>query len=204
VESLFDAATRYNADICNAAETDWRKGSNTETAVLTVVTQMGFGLLSIGSTTTSKVEAREAADNVARLTLELLDLLSETETAIGRNWKDWFGAMMTAVALQYDREQTSTLAASIGSVLCGSAGNVKARQLLLDVRQADLTSQFRLRFAGMLIRYGIGSAVLVQSSDNMVHNTSVDGLELNVLPCITLYPGMANLMALPVSHPDAM
>jgi hypothetical protein len=198
LETLLNAAARSNQDICAAAETDWRKGANTETAVLTVLAQVGFGLLSIGSTTANKVEARGSADTVARLTLELIDMLAQTETAIRRHWKDWFAAMMVSVALECDREHTSTLAVDVGTSLCGAAGIIKARQLLLDVRETDESSRFRLRFAGILVRYGIGSAVLVQSSDNLVHNTSVDGLQLNVLPCITLYPGMADLTGLTV------
>ena len=91
------------------------------------------------------------------------------------------------------------LPAAIGSAACGAAGMVRDRQLLLDVRDTNQTSRFRLRFAAILVRYGIGSAVLVQSSDNLVHNTCVDGLQLNVLPCMTLYPGIAKIMGLPES-----
>lgn len=72
--------------------------------------------------------------------------------------------------------------------------------LLLDVREPGATRDFRLQLVAKFMQGNIGSLGIVQDAFDEVHQGWVDNLPLEVLPCVTLYPGMNSLFdtALPV------
>jgi hypothetical protein len=166
------------------------------TDVLIVFGQIVFGLVSIGTRTSNKVESRQAADGFLRMVPEFVELASRAETCKRERWVEYFVVMTVARALEFDRERRNDLPVEAGRRLCGDAATFKERHVLLDVRGRTGLAQFRLRLAAMLIRYGIGAVGIIQSASDTVHDESIDGFDLSVLPCITLYPGMAGMTGL--------
>jgi hypothetical protein len=62
--------------------------------------------------------------------------------------------------------------------------------LLLDVRRSGPERDFRLSLLALLIEESIGSVGIVQDATDTVHNSRIGTLRLEILPCVTLYPGM--------------
>lgn len=166
------------------------------TDVLIVFGQIFFGLISVGTKTGNKVESRQAADKFLHLVRELVDLASHSDGCQDKQWFEYFIAMAVALALDFDREGRNDLPIQVNHHLCAKAATMKARHLLFDVRGRTVLSKFRLRIAALLVRYGIGTVAIVQSASNTLHDKSVDGFQLSVLPCVTLYPGMSDMLGL--------
>jgi hypothetical protein len=127
---------------------------------------------------------------------EFVDLASHANGCEDEQWFGYFAAMVVALALEFDREDHNDLPVQVGHDLCGNAATRKGRHLLFDVRGRTALSTFRLRLAALLVRYGIGTVAIVQSASNTLHDKSVDGFQLSVLPCVTLYPGMSDVLGL--------
>jgi hypothetical protein len=62
--------------------------------------------------------------------------------------------------------------------------------ILLDVREPGNTRDFRLHLIAALVQNNLGSVGIVQDAADEVHNGRVDRLSLEILPCVTLHPGM--------------
>jgi hypothetical protein len=163
---------------------------------LIVIGQIIFGALSVGTKTANKIESRQAADSFIRMVTEFVTLAAELKDLCTEQSCAYFLAMTIAKALQFDREQSNPLPVEVGRRLCSDVVTFKERQVLFDVRGGSKVAEFRLRLASMLIRYGIGTVGIVQSALNTVHDKSIDGFDLSVLPCITIYPGMAGMLGL--------
>jgi hypothetical protein len=63
--------------------------------------------------------------------------------------------------------------------------------LLLDARPLA-TRDFRLHVLALLVRSGIAGVGLVQDADDEVHRSEIRGVQLEMLPCVTLHAGMAS------------
>lgn len=70
---------------------------------------------------------------------------------------------------------------------------------LLDVRVPGSRRDRLLRFLVGMARSDLGVIGIIQNGRNPVHNEIVDALSLEVLPCVTLHPGMERIIgAIPV------
>lgn len=159
--------------------------------------QLAFCLVSIGTTTTNKVESRQAADQLDRLTVEFVELTPELE----RGCEDelafpYLFTIVVAAALAFDRTGRNPLPSEIGRYSLVGTAMIRRKHVVFDVREDSATTRFRLRLAALLIRHGIGNVAIAQSASRLVHEQSVDGFNLSVLPCMTIYPAMANLLEL--------
>lgn len=164
--------------------------------ILIVFAQLFFGLISIGTQTSNKVESRQAADRFLSLVPEFVDLARLSEDCGDERWFDYLVAIAVAAALQFDRYACNDLPIRVGRHLCPGAAIIRQRHVLFDVRAGTELRNFRLRLAALLIRHGIGTAGIVQSAVNTVHDKAIDGFELSVLPCVTVYPEMADILGL--------
>jgi hypothetical protein len=62
--------------------------------------------------------------------------------------------------------------------------------LMVDARKPGKRRAFHLRLVATLIRGNLGSVGIVQDASDEVHQQRVDGIALEVLPCVTLHPGI--------------
>jgi hypothetical protein len=75
----------------------------------------------------------------------------------------------------------------------GDAAILREGLLLLDVRESGPQREFHMRFALALLSNDVSAVGILQSADDHVHELVVDGRSLEVLPCVTLHPGMETL-----------
>ncbi len=62
--------------------------------------------------------------------------------------------------------------------------------ILIDARKPGESREFALRLVRLVLSHGIGSLGLLQDGEDPVHNRTIDGMSLENLPCVTLYPGV--------------
>jgi hypothetical protein len=159
--------------------------------------QLAFCMVSIGTTTTNKVESRQAADQLARLMVEFVDLTAESETGCENELAfPYLFTMIVAAALEFDRTGRNPLPSEAGRRSLAGAAMIRRRHVVFDVREDSAATRFHLRLAALLTRHGIGTVAIAQSASRMVHEQSIDGFDLSVLPCMTIYPAMAKFLDL--------
>jgi hypothetical protein len=115
----------------------------------------------------------------------------------------------TAVFRERGASYLAFLAAAVASDIAGyrlhpivqpaliatTAGTSVLRKglLMLDARQPGPVRDVNLRILMALVSNNVGSVGIVQTASDPVHELSVDGKTLAVLPCVTLYPGMESM-----------
>jgi hypothetical protein len=62
--------------------------------------------------------------------------------------------------------------------------------VLVDARRTAALDSFLELILRMSIDYDIGCIGILQDGDAPVHESVVDGRCLDILPCVTIYPGM--------------
>ncbi|MBU2629913.1 MAG: hypothetical protein KKE61_14955, partial [Proteobacteria bacterium] len=100
--------------------------------------------------------------------------------------------MAAAVALELAGESIDRLPEANGiKILMKDVAIVQKGLLLIDTRVMDPDDTFLLnKVVTQLIKNDIGSVGILQNADAPVHESVVDGFSLDVLPCVTLHPGM--------------
>lgn len=139
----------------------------------------------------SKMEVRRAVDRLNEVVRTLIVSGMHTEPLFRAQAAEHLAliaaaAAMELAAFELDPRMTPTIRHAVGDVAATQDGI-----LLLDVRKPGDMRAFRLRFVAALVRGNLGSVGIVQNAADEVHLGYVDDLPLEVLPCITLYPGMA-------------
>lgn len=67
--------------------------------------------------------------------------------------------------------------------------------LLLDMRRPGPERSSRLELIAALVQNGLGSVGIIQDAADQVHRERIGAMPLEVLPCVTLYPGMESLLS---------
>jgi hypothetical protein len=71
--------------------------------------------------------------------------------------------------------------------------------LFLDVRPRGHLREFRLRLLSILVEANVGGVGLIQDSRDQIHQSRIGNFPLEVLPCVTIYPGLSELTGAPPS-----
>jgi hypothetical protein len=100
-----------------------------------------------------------------------------------------------AVALDLAVEDRSSVCTIGLTDLLGKFAVAQEGLILLDVRQQSTERDFLLRLVLLLVANDIGSVGIIQDGNTPVHNKQIDGMSLEILPCVTMYPGMEPLFA---------
>ena len=85
-------------------------------------------------------------------------------------------------------------------IALGDAAGMRDGLLLLDAREPGAIRNFRLHLIAILVQGNLGNVGIVQEAADEVHQGRVDTLPLEVLPCVTLYPGMDTPLGSVPSH----
>ncbi len=158
--------------------------------------QLCFAVFGIGAYTRSKVEVRQSIDemNAALKTIIAADL--HKHAMFKEDGQHYFALIAAAAVLSLTG---FTLSDNILPLVQKTVHNVARLQdglLLADARKPGPKRDFQLRFIVKLINNNIGSMGIVQNADAPVHQQQVDGFPLEILPCVTLYPGMKEPFAI--------
>ena len=153
-----------------------------------------FGAFSIGSSTNSKVESRDSVDKISRITYEFKELIAREGPETKRLWLEYYCLIIAAISIDSNREKSNTFVFYLTKAICKQLVVLGNGKVLLDMRIESSIRVFRLRLAILLIKHGVGTIGIIQSSNELVHNTSIDDFPLSVLPCITVYPDMEGII----------
>ncbi len=155
-------------------------------------TALQFSLAAFGSTSTarSKMEVRRGVDHLNAVLKSFVasDLHRDPVFRVQTSGHLALLAAAAAIVLA-GFELDPRITPAIRIVLSDTAG-LRDGLLLLDVREPGVKRDFRLRLIAILAKGNLGSVGIVQDAADEVHQGRVDEFPLEVLPCVTLYPGM--------------
>lgn len=160
--------------------------------------QYAIAALSLDSTVYNKVETRRYIDASNSLTSEILNLIKATseEGNVEDRLVKCMILMCAGVALALAGEDYRYVADNGIRQLVDGLALVQDGLLLVDAREQTPQRELLLRlFVLMVIRNDIGSVGLLQDILDPVHERFVDGASLEVMPCVTLHPGMESLFS---------
>jgi hypothetical protein len=157
--------------------------------------QLTVAALSLRTRTYSKMETRRYVVAVNRLTYEILDAVRRDPAADPARLPDCILLAAGAVALDLAGEdRPAVMEIGLADLVNGRA-LCQDVLLMLDVRRPGPRRDFLLRLVLLLVANDVGSVGVLQDGTDPVHDRTIDGTSLEVLPCVTLYPGMESLFA---------
>lgn len=153
--------------------------------------QLGLAAFAITSNARSKDGVRRGVDNLNATIGGFIKLNLHFDKNFQNRSSDYLALITAASFLALtDGKVDPRIAHAINSVLCGVA-LLRDGILLLDVRPRGPLRNFHLQLIALLIKNNIGTVAIIQNFDDEVHSGTVDDLPLELLPCVTLYPGMS-------------
>jgi hypothetical protein len=155
-------------------------------------TALQYSLAAIGSTSNalSKVEVRRGVDQLNAVLSSVVSARLHQDSLFQAHAPGHLALIAAAAAIdlagfELDPRMTPAL-----RIALGDTAGLRDGLLLLDVRRPGSWRSLRLRLVAILVRGNLGSVGIVQDAADEIHQGHVDGLPLEVLPCVTLYPGM--------------
>lgn len=152
--------------------------------------QLTIGALSLRTGTYFKMETRRFLLAANRLTAEVLCWLPQSNANAAIQRRQWLLLVAGAAALDLAAEDRPAVFALGLPELIGDFAICREGMLLLDVRQEAPDRDDRLRRLLRLVVNDLGSVGVLQNGQEPVHNRVIDGVCLDILPCVTLYPSM--------------
>lgn len=192
IRSLFDAV--------ESSLTRWREEFPTEARgrrggldLWAAAVQLTIGALSLRTGTYFKMETRRYLAAANRLTAEVLAWFPMEVPGTSAARRSWLLLVAGATALDLAASDRPEVHALGLADLLGDFAISREGLLLLDMRHETPDRDDRLRCLLRLVVHDLGSVGVLQDGQNPVHNRVIDGICLDFLPCVTLYPGMEPL-----------
>lgn len=157
--------------------------------ICVVLHQHIFAILSFYSSCQEKIEVRKAVDSIAQVVLNVRALANAKQIAVSQQ-AEFLSVLSAAAAVAFDENRARFATATIDHIVPKRC-RYREGAILVDVRDH---SRAWLKFCVLLFKFGIGGIAVVQVAARPVHNQVIDGLSLEVMPCVTLYPGMERLL----------
>jgi hypothetical protein len=158
-------------------------------------TALQFALAGFGqaSQARSKDEVRRGVDQLNLALKRLLERELHRDPEFRAKAPAYLALMAAAAAVQLSGfALDGRLVPTVKAAVSGAAV-LHDQLLLLDAREAGTVRDFRLRLAVTLMTSNIGSVGIIQNAWDEVHKGQADGMPLEVLPCVTMHPGMEGL-----------
>ncbi|NZD63634.1 toll/interleukin-1 receptor domain-containing protein [Rhizobium sp. WYCCWR 11290] len=161
-------------------------------------TALQFALAAFGheSQARSKDEVRRGVDQLNLVLKRLLERGIHRDREFRSRAPAYLAFLAGAVAIQLSGfALDERLVPAVKAATCGAAV-LHGQLLLLDAREPGAPRDLRLRLAAALIASNVGSVGIIQNAWDEVHKGEVDGIPLEVLPCVTMHPGMEGLQTI--------
>jgi hypothetical protein len=156
--------------------------------------QLVVAALSLRTRSYSKMETRRFIVAMNRITYQLLHLLHWDPGANPDLLPRYLLLAAGAVALDLAADDYLAVFELGVTDLVSGLAVCQNGLLMLDVRRPGADRDFLLRLVLVLVANDVGSVGVLQDSTDLVHNRQIDGISLEILPCVTLYPGMESLL----------
>lgn len=193
VEAMFQQVS-LDASAWAAAQQQIEGAARDRTADLwATAAQLTVAALSLRTRPYSKMETRRYVVAVNRITYELLELVRHEPEGTRERLPAYFKLAAGAVALDLAaQDRGEVLRLGLEDLLSDTA-LCQEGLILLDVRSPSAERDFLLRLVLLIVANDIGSVGVLQDGRAPVHNSRVDGVCLEILPCVTFYPGMESI-----------
>ena len=152
--------------------------------------QLSVAGYSLRSKTRSKMEVRRGIDRLNNALNGLVAAKLHQDPVFTRNASAYLALLPVALVVQLTNFDIDQRIVPVVQETIANAAQFARNLLLLDVRTPGKVRDFRLRLATVLVQANLGSIGIVQDAADQVHEHSVDDFPLEILPCVTLYPGM--------------
>ncbi|HSE16449.1 MAG TPA: toll/interleukin-1 receptor domain-containing protein [Pyrinomonadaceae bacterium] len=144
------------------------------------------------SKTRSKMEVRRGIDRLNNALNAFVAAKLHQDPVFIRNAQAYLALLPAALVLRLANFNIDQRIVPVVQATITGAAQFARGLLLLDVRTPGKVRDFRLRLAAVLVQDNLGSIGIVQDAADQVHQDTVDGLPLEILPCVTMYPDMKN------------
>jgi hypothetical protein len=162
--------------------------------------QLSLAAFGCTSSARSKVEVRRGVDRLNAVLKSVVDSQLHRDPIFRDQARNHLALIAAASAIDLAGFNLDPRMNSALEIALGNAAGLRDGLLLLDVRQPGARRSFRLRLIAILVQGNLGSVGIVQNAADEVHQGYVDVLPLEVLPCVTLYPGMDSPFGSVLSH----
>jgi hypothetical protein len=152
--------------------------------------QFSLAALATTSNTRSKMEVRQGVDLLNETLKCVVTSHLHRDAIFIRHAAGYLALLAASAVIQLTHFELDQQTITLIQNTVGDTARLRDGLLLLDVRRPGQLRDFRLRLAAILVQTGLGSVGIVQDASDQVHTEKVDGLPLEILPCITMYPGM--------------
>ena len=158
--------------------------------------QLATAGLTLGCPAYDKLATRRWIDTANDLTKALLEALANAPADVLERVPQQLLLLSAAVALElmFDSDVPPYQERNLEALLQG-VGFFRSGTLLLDVRHPGVDRDLRLQLVALAVQCNVGTLGILQNGSDPVHQFTLDGRTLSVLPCVTLYPGMERLFA---------
>jgi len=165
-------------------------------------TALQYALAAFGLTSgaRSKMEVRRAVDQQNAILEAILTARLHLDPIFREKAPGYLALLAAASAVDLAGFELDPRMTPAIRLALGGTATFQGAVFLLDVREPGEKRDFLLRLAVLLMQGNLGSIGTVQNSADQVHQGHVDGLPLEVLPCITLYPGMEAQFGFAAQH----
>lgn len=194
LSDMYAELTRETARLDSAPQDDREHAADPRVDLWATAAQLTVAALSLRTSAYSKPRTRQYVASLGTLSSELIRFVRRTEPPDSPQLADCFALAAGAAALDLARSDPEPVAALGLAQLIGGLGIYHDGLLLLDVRTAGAEREQKLGLAILMITSDLASVGVLQDGHDPVHEGSVDGMQLDILPCVTMYPGMESLL----------
>jgi len=152
--------------------------------------QYSLAAFSLTSNALSKVEVRRGVDQLNAVLKSVVSTRLHQDPLFKAQTSGHLALIAAAAAIDLAGFELDTRITPALRIAMGGTAGLRDGLLLLDVRHPGASRTFRLRLITILVKGNLGSIGIVQDAADEVHQQRIDGFPLEVLPCVTLYPGM--------------
>jgi len=161
--------------------------------------QLSLAAFASTSAARSKVEVRRGVDQLNAALRSVLGARLHVDPVFRDQPASYLALLASASAIQLCEYKLDPRMIPAVRLALGGAAVLYDGVILLDVRDPGPERDFRLRLAAKLAKSNLGTVGLIQDALDSVHQRRIDDLPLEMLPCVTLYPGMAAPVACAVN-----
>jgi hypothetical protein len=152
--------------------------------------QLSVAAFGTTSTARSKDEVRRGIDHLNKALNSLIASKLHLDPVFQSRPSGYLAVLAAAAVTQlagFDLDQRMTPAVNLA---VDKTAILHDGVLLLDAQEPGLRRNFHLQLIAMLVKGNIGSVGIIQRAGHEVHKDRVAGLSLEILPCVTLHPGI--------------
>ena len=152
--------------------------------------QYAVAAFTLSSHSRSKMAVRDGIDDLNAAIDSVIDSELARDPIFTSQQARYLGLIAGAAAIATAGFELDPRFLPVIQQVIGNTAHVHRGVLLVDAREPGAVRAFRLRLVATLVQQNLGSVGIIQTADDQVHQSVVDDLPIEILPCVTLYPDM--------------